>query len=212
MKATDFEYRHQLLLHELIVGAAILTYLLDRDDIVWRFIKGGDHVRPMERWLFAVTTLLFGVSAYLCTLARASVGTESAHDGGREGLGPFYRLRLLGDFLYAVALATLMPLSGFCILMFFESIRLLRLSRLDDALTRGRTTPPRLWQPEWGKAFRREAIKWGLFLTMIVFTATLKDRIAEVLIGATVILWILLNLRLSGVRSCLRVCLAGRRG
>ena len=39
MKATDFECRHQTLVHQLIVGAAFLTYLIDREDVVWRFVK-----------------------------------------------------------------------------------------------------------------------------------------------------------------------------
>jgi hypothetical protein len=33
MKATDFEYRHQRLIHNLIVAAAALTYLVQRGDI-----------------------------------------------------------------------------------------------------------------------------------------------------------------------------------
>jgi len=33
---------------------------------------------------------------------------------------------------------------------------------------------------------------------MIVFTLTLKDRIAEVLIALTVLLWIILNVRILG--------------
>jgi hypothetical protein len=231
MKATDFEYRCQLLLHELIVGAALLTYLVDRDDIVWRFIRSGDHVRPLERGLFAVVTLLFGLSAYLCTLARANAASErsgeSAQNAVPECQGPFYRLRLVGDSLYALTLASLLPLSGFFILVIFESIRLLRLSRREYALTlresrrelspsvlmatpSGQTTPLRRPTPEWAKAFRREAIKWGFFLTMIVFTLTLKDRIAEILIGATIVLWTLLNLRLAAVCSGLRVCAANR--
>jgi hypothetical protein len=37
-------------------------------------------------------------------------------------------------------------------------------------------------------------VKWGLFLTMIVFTITLKDRIAEILAGVSVLLWIILNI------------------
>ena len=165
MKATDFEYRHQLLLHELIVGAALLTYLVDREDVVWRYIKSCDHAILLEHWLFAITTLLFGISACLCTIPRAYPSTEDT-SGSTQGLnrvfpGSFYQLRLVGDFLYALALASLLPLSG-------------------------------------------------LFITMIVFTLTLKDRIAEVLIGASVVLWILLTLRLSEVRSCLRVCLADR--
>jgi hypothetical protein len=35
MKATDFEYHHATLVHQLIVGAAFFTYLLQADDIVW---------------------------------------------------------------------------------------------------------------------------------------------------------------------------------
>ena len=232
MKATVFEYRRQLLLHELIVGAALLTYLIDRDDIVWRYIKTSDHARLLEHCLFAIATLLFGISACLCTIARAHPSTEGSSGStravNREFPGSFYQLRLFGDFLYALALASLLPLSGFFILIVCEAIRLVRLSWRENALPRSetaeierpltapasmlsaQTTPTRRPQPEWGKAFRREALKWGLFLTMIVFTLTLKDRIAEVLIGASVVLWILLNLRLSAVRSCLRVCLADR--
>ncbi len=231
MKATDFEYRRQLLLHELIVGAALLTYLVDRDDIVWRYIKSSDHARLLEHCLFAITTLLFGISACLCTIARAHPSTEASSGStqavNREFRGSFYQLRLFGDFLYALALASLLPLSGFFILIVCEAIRLARLSWRENVLTRSetaeierpliapaslsaQTTPTGRAQLEWGKAFRREALKWGVFLSMIVFTLTLKDRIAEVLIGASVVLWILLNLRLSAVRSCLRVCLADR--
>jgi hypothetical protein len=35
----------------------------------------------------------------------------------------------------------------------------------------------------WRGAFRREAFKWGIFLAMGVFTITLRDRLAEVLIA-----------------------------
>jgi hypothetical protein len=232
MKATDFEYRRQLLLHELIVGAALLTYLVDRDNIVWRYIKSSDHAILLEHWLFAITTLLFGLSACLCTIARAHPSTEgvsgSSQAVNREFPRSLYQLRLFGDFLYALALASLLPLSGFFILIVCEAIRLVRLFWRESVLTRSetaeidrpltaptstlsaQTNPTGRPQLEWGKAFRREALKWGLLLTMIVFTLILKDRIAEILIGASVVLWILLNLRLSAVRSCLRVCLADR--
>jgi hypothetical protein len=33
MKATDFDYRHQTLVHQFIVAAAFLTYFVDREDI-----------------------------------------------------------------------------------------------------------------------------------------------------------------------------------
>jgi hypothetical protein len=45
----------------------------------------------------------------------------------------------------------------------------------------------------WGKAFRQETVKWGLFLTMVVFVITLKDRLAEVLAAASFPIGLLLN-------------------
>jgi len=219
MKATSFEYRHQLVLHELIVGAAFFTYLIDRDDVVWRFIKGNSFdVRFLERSLFAAATLLFGISAGICTLARAYPRLDRT--GQSQGsasiwpLRPTLHLRYLGEFLYALALAFLLPLSGFFVLVIGEAVRLFRLVCRDDqaspgvtsgddiALARARQATPvaavstHELKPEWANAFRLEAIKWGLFFTMIVFTLTLKDRVAEALIGVTILIWILLNFSL----------------
>jgi len=44
-------------------------------------------------------------------------------------------------------------------------------------------------KPQWGQAFRGEAFMWGFFLTMVGFTITLQDRVAEMLAGATLVLW-----------------------
>jgi hypothetical protein len=193
MKATDFEYRHQLLLHEVILGAATLTYLVDRDDIIWRFIKMSPAARALERSLFAVATLLFGVSAWLCTHARAH-----RHPG---------RLFWLGEYVYAFALASLVPFAGSLILIIGEGIRIVRL--LGRGVESAELEGPE--RPGWRSALRRESIKWGLFVTMIVFTITLRDRVAEILIGASVVFWMLLNLRLSTVWSGLGLCIANRR-
>ena len=46
----------------------------------------------------------------------------------------------------------------------------------------------------WGPGFRAQAVKWGLFLTMIVFSFTLVDRQADILIAASVLVAVLLNL------------------
>lgn len=194
MQATDFEYRHQLFLHELILGAAVLTYLVDRDDIIWRFVKMNPaDARPLERAWFAAATLLFGISAWLCTHARAH---RSPH-----------RLLCLGDYLYALAVASLVPLAGSVILTIGEGIRIFRLLRRGTESTELEG----LRISEWGIALRRESIKWGLFLTMIVFTITLRDRIAEIQIGVSIVFWALLNLRLSAVCSGWRLCIANRR-
>jgi len=202
MRATDFEYRHQLLLHELIIGTAVLTYLVDKDDIVWRLIKGESNVRVMERSGFALATLIMGISACLCTVARARSGAgETTQLDHSERSLPYLRLRYLGDFLYAIALGSLVPLSGFCLLVIGEGIRLFRLSRRDGQTVQGpgsESDPAKRLPPQWARAFRQEALKWGLFLTMIVFSITLIDRVAEVLIALTILLWAILNVRIFG--------------
>lgn len=174
MKATDFEYRHQTLTHQLVVGAGFLTYLIDPDDIVWRFVKNSAVPRLWERSLFIVATILIAIGAALCTRARAF---------GKPGY--------LGDFLYAVGLGSLMPLPGFVLLVAGESLRILRLIRCpahsQETLDSG-----------WGRAFRREAVKWGILLTMIVFSITLKDRHAEILAVTSFLVGLLLNLSFFG--------------
>jgi len=53
----------------------------------------------------------------------------------------------------------------------------------------GPRIPPAGLKPRWGQAFRGEAFMWGFFLTMVGFTLTLQDRVAEMLAGVTSVLW-----------------------
>ena len=71
MKATRFEYRHQTLLHLLLVGLAVATYLRNPDDIVWAMVRGhSDSVLP-ERMVFGAGALMLLGSAVLETWANA---------------------------------------------------------------------------------------------------------------------------------------------
>src|SRR5260370_8804851 len=68
IRATQFEYRHPILVPQLIVAAAFGTYCIQRDDIVWQLIKNtGEHTVFLERILFAIATLMVGAAAILCT-------------------------------------------------------------------------------------------------------------------------------------------------
>jgi hypothetical protein len=186
MEATEFESRHRLLLHQAIVGAAFLTYLIDPDDVVWRFIKHSPmHLRERERLVFAAVTVLFGVAACLCTWSH-----RAPCAGGGERTGRLGYLRYVGEFLYAVGLASLAPLSGCCLLIAGEGLRLLRLARRERETDGAPDRPCSVTQ-----AFRREALKWGLFVSMIAFTVTLSDRLAEILIAASVLVWMVLQAR-----------------
>ena len=66
MTATNFEYHHPTLVHQLIVGAAFLTYLFQADDSVWWFMKNRSSPHTLERALL-IATLLIGIGAAICT-------------------------------------------------------------------------------------------------------------------------------------------------
>jgi hypothetical protein len=185
MRATEFELRHQTLIHQLLVGAGLLTYLLDRDDVVWRFVKNSAEPHVLERLAFVFATLFIAVGAVVCTRSRALGGGGSA---ARE------RQRWLGDFCYTIGLASLVPLAGFVLLVGGEGLRVLRLM--------GSASRTETWKAgaeqsslSWGTAFRREAVKWGILVTMIVFVIALRDRDADVLVVASFLTGLLLNIR-----------------
>jgi hypothetical protein len=206
MKATDFEYRHQKLVHQFIVAAAFLTYLIDRDDVVWRFVKDSAAPQELERALFTVATLFIVVGAGICTWALGHHRPEST-TGVEPHRFPRYP-RFLGEFLYSIGLGSLAPLSGFVILVGGEALRLFRLiRRVDDHGQQVQPHPSTAPIPlasataketnsRWGKASQQEAAKWGIFLTMIIFVITLKDRLAEILAATSFLVGLLLNARL----------------
>jgi len=131
-RATDFEERHAVLLHQLIIAAAFLTYPVDREDVVWRFIKDSVNNRVLERTLFAIATLLVGASALICTSARALPDGPVRNNGSETPHSAQHNWRYKGDLLYAIGLASLVPLAGFVILIVGEAVRILRLKRRQD--------------------------------------------------------------------------------
>jgi hypothetical protein len=203
MRATEFEFCHQALIHLGLVGIAFATYVFDPDDIVWALMRNQAHPRLLERLLFAVGTVLIGVGAMLRTWARAHSESDSPK------LAPRFRLtnypELFGSLLFTVGLAFLAPLWGSILLIVGESILVFRLiqreklnrstdrqSELNDS-EKSSALVCRADAPTWGTALRREAGKWGLFFTMVVFTLLLRDRIAEVLGLASLIILLVLN-------------------
>jgi hypothetical protein len=169
MNATEFEYRNQRWIHLALVGLAFGAYVFDPVDIVWALVEQRPNARALERIFFAVGTLLAGSGAALRTAAnRSAVPSASARVK-----------KHLGSVLYAVGVGSLAPAWGFAILTAGELALAIRLSFYE----RGEECPHGAAAPResWISAMRPEAAKWGLFLTMIVFTAVLIDRVADVL-------------------------------
>lgn len=219
MKATDFELRHPTLLHMLVVGLAFATYAFSPDDMVWRIVRDSPHSRFLERSFFAFAGLLIGAAAVLCTWARAYPAPEFGGPSASAACdGPYRYLRYprhLGTLLHAIGLGSLAPIPGFIILVLGDALLVFRLIRRTDELERTATSTqdrPRLARllpslsrrlpakglvPNWRKAFRQESAKWGLFLSMILFTIVLIDRVADYLVLASLVLGLLLNLPFS---------------
>lgn len=169
MKATGFEYRHQRWIHLSLVGFAFGTYFFDRVDAVWALVQREPDSRGVERILFAVATVLVGCGAAMRTSVNRS-----------PSLSLSARLeRHLGAVLSAAGIGSLAPLWGFVILTAGEAVLALRLFLYESA--HGDGILPAEPAGSWISAMRPEAAKWGLFLTMIVFTAVLIDRVADVL-------------------------------
>jgi protein-S-isoprenylcysteine O-methyltransferase Ste14 len=215
MKATDFELRHQTL-HMLVVGLAFATYAIAPDDLVWRIVRDSPHNRFLEGSFFAFAALLIGAAAAICTWARAY--SEPDFAGASTSVacdGPYRYLRYprqLGTLLYAIGLGSLAPIPGCIILVLGDALLVFRLIRRTDEIEQTATSPevrprlPRLLPslrpcfpakglaPHWKKAFRQQSAKWGLFLSMIIFTIVLSDRVADYLVLASLLLGLLLNL------------------
>ena len=178
MKATDFENRHQRWIHLVLVGAAFSTYFFDGVDSVWAMVEHQPNARALERMLFAVATVLVGCGAALRTSASRLRSPSKMH---------------LGSVLYALGIGSLAPLPGFAILAIGETVLATRLYLRE--LNSGCEQRAGETMRSWASAVRTEAVKWGLFLTMIVFTAVLIDRVADVLAAASLAIAAALNWR-----------------
>ena len=187
MKATEFEVRHRALLHFLLIAAAFLSYLFQRDDIVWAWVKDSPQNRLFERSLFALATVFLGAGASICTWVR----TRPRVPAGNSGTGSVPYAGYVGNLFFSVGLGSLAPLSGFVILVVGQALLGFRLLRRSAALGRAEVSQPTASLPQ---AIRQEAAKWGLFFTMIVFTVLLVDRVAEILSVASLLLSVILNL------------------
>ncbi len=177
--ATDFEFRHQTLLHLSLVGLALLTYVINPADIVWALVRHHSDARSLERMAFALGAMIMLGSAVLETWTTAF---------------PSGNGRLLARFLSASALGFLLPLSGTVILLCGETLLISRL------LLRNREakTAPNSQQYSsipWPSAFRSAASKWGLAASMLLLALTLQDRIAEIAAALSFLFWAALNVR-----------------
>jgi hypothetical protein len=190
MRATAFEYGYQALLHLLVVGLALLSYVIDPVDIVWAAVRNHADNGNWER-------LVFGFGAVLLFVSAAPDTWANAHNRVRPDEVPIrsqqHKLRL-ARILLVLTIGLLLSLPGTIILLTGETILIVRLFLYKDESAIYVPLPSHCTRTCWRSGFRIAASKWGLTATMIAFVWTLQDRVAELGAACSVAVWILLNI------------------
>lgn len=220
MIATEFEFRYRSLLNLIHFWVAFQLYSFDHVNVVWAFFPWNNPRGAfVARIVFGFGALILAVAAAIRTWAAAYLQSTVVHDTALHAErivadGPYRHVRnplYIGTFLMAFGLGLLASRSGFVVLVVGAAIRIRRLigreefqleqqqgERFREFCRRVPSILPSIrpriaaagLTPRWRQALWGEAIMWGLFVTMIAFTVTLRDRVAEVLCGTTMVLWL----------------------
>ena len=113
----SFAIRHPFLIHGVLVILCWLTYLLDRQDVVWRFIKDSPNARSLEHLAFACAAACIGLGVWL----GAWPAGNFTGDAGQTVRS--IRRRSIGEILHVIGIASLLPLAGSVALICAEAIR-----------------------------------------------------------------------------------------
>src|SRR5690348_13805568 len=221
MIATEFEFRRRSLLNLIHFWIAFQLYSFDHVNVVWAFSPWNNpHGALVARIVFGFGALILGIAAAIRTWAAAYLQSNVVHDTALHtdrivADGPYRRVRnplYIGTFLMAFGLGLLASRAGFIVLVVGAAIRIRRLIGREEFQLEQQQGErfrefcrrvPRIFPsiraripaaglvPEWRQALWGEAIMWGFCIAMIAFAVTLRDRVVDVLIGATLALWLL---------------------
>lgn len=171
----------------LVAGAA--TYFFSPDDVVWRFIRTRPHARILEHGIFGAAAAILGIALLLRIEAR---GRQESHDSSHAGAA-------VASLLQSAGIGSLLPLPGFLLLVIGDlavSLLLDRRSGEGPAVgaasgTAGKGRPGFWWRGGL-------AANIGLlcaFISMVIFSVTLRDRLADVLFALSALVSVAASLR-----------------
>ena len=183
----------------LIVRAALLlvglsTYLISPDDVVWRFIRSAPHARALEHALFGIATVILGFALLLKVKA-------SAHPKNRDSHGPSHITAAIASILQAIGIGSLLPFSGFLLLVLGDvAVSLLLDDRHSTAEDLGAERNSRQARKpsqisRWRHALATHIGLCFAFLSMVIFSVVLVDRVADVLFAMTALVSVAANSR-----------------
>jgi hypothetical protein len=204
-RTESFAVRHPFLVHGILVLLCWGTYAFDRVDVVWRFIRDSTHARMLEHLGFALAALFIGLGIWLGAWPSGNP-IRWASDARS------IRRRSIGEILHAVGIASLLPLAGAVGLVVAEVIRSVHFAHLRASEIAGRSTGAPMSRPTIkstrirstsGSAQPRGFLICHIagisaFVSMLVFSITLRDRLADALFAVTALVFLVsrfINLR-----------------
>lgn len=188
LERPPFAIRNAFLIHGVIVILCWLMYLSDPEDVVWHFIKDSAFSRPLEH-------LAFGLAA-LCIACGICLG---AWPGGSQinwvgQTTAAIRRRAIGEILHVIGIASLLPLAGSLALIGSESARSIHFARWKLAALNSQPVHSAAVHNVASDSLFLGALRHvaGIcaFLSMLVFSITLRDRLADTLFAVTTLVFI----------------------
>jgi hypothetical protein len=142
---------------------------------VWRFIKGASDARLLEHIGFGVAAAAIGAGILL---GSWRTDRDFIAEGWTAGS---IRRRCLGEILHGIGIASLVPVAGFVILVAGETIRSVRYARLEMRIA------PELLDA-WKWVVLSQGFAWCAFVSMVIFSVVLLDRVADYLFLGTIMI------------------------
>jgi hypothetical protein len=183
LRLASLESRHPLLLHRLFFATALLTYGVDRPNLIFR-------IAAISAAPARAAHLAFGCAAFLLALSLLLRRVDLRRDAA--GLSPqkgFVRRQALGDLCYALGLSVLLPATGAALWLLLETVRAVRYARLRRSFVPTRAADLPTTEPSGNPAARRgvarEPITACAVVSMVFFAITLSPRTAELMFGVT---------------------------
>jgi hypothetical protein len=168
--------RFRVIGRSLLLAAGLCTYLFSRDDLIWHLIKNSPRARSLEHGVFATAAAILGLSLLL----------ELRADSLAAGVGQ----QALASFLRSVGIGCLLPLSGFLLLVIGDLAISLLLPHIQPANSRGGpvSRPVAPSKPRWSAVLIKHIGLSCAFISMLVFSIVLSDRVADVLFALTAVI------------------------
>ncbi len=151
--------------------AAVSVYLVAPDDVVWRLVRNAAHARIWEHLCFAAAAAMLACALLLKLLIAARA--RRGHCGSRTRA-------VLANLLQAAAIGSLLPAAGFVLLMAGDLCISLF---VPVALPAVELVPAQALR--WSEVFRANLALGCAFVSMLIFSVVLIDRVADVLFAIT---------------------------